>query len=194
MYYLVCGQTFLGISRIVLTYDVVVSPITLSFDFSGTPLPGWPTANHTHTDGGDKCIYPLDGVDYTFVLADCNGASTCTVFWDARGYLLMNSLYRYIGFPALEGYKLTRVVAVQAASENTKRKVGIANQIEAMTTHPESAKGHGYAEGGELQTWAEKDKEYIFDLTNTIAGKVYYLYAQSTATGVSTVTLTYNPE
>lgn len=193
-YYLVCGAGGIGISSITFTYEVEVkSPKTLTFDFTGAPLEGWPTASTAHVNGGIKCKYPLDGVDYSFTLADCDNASACNVWWHTSGYVVMNTKYRYFGMPAIEGYKLVKITATHGTSSKS-RMVGVAKEIEANSTHPDAAAGHGYVKGGELQDWNTQYNEYVYELDDTVAGKVYYLYAQSTGVGISKVVLKYDPE
>ena len=71
--------------------------LTLTFDLSSNPG-GWPTTNSTTlTD----YTYTLDDVDYTFALKNvkCNS-----------GYLMLTST-AVLGLPAIENYKLTKVIA-----------------------------------------------------------------------------------
>lgn len=168
--------------------------LVLDFDFSGAALPGWPTASHAHTDGGDKCIYPLNGVNYEFILADCDGASKCQVWWNSAGYLVMNNAYRYIGFPAIPGYKLVKIVGTHATKNSTTRNVGVVAQIEANTTHPDAEGGHGWVSGGEPIAWTTQGDNYTYDLYGTKANTVYYLYMRGSGVGASHFTLTYDPE
>lgn len=196
-YYFVCTASGIGIKSIELTYEIEVKrePKELTFDFSSkTALPGWPTTDkRTHVDGGITCTYPLGGVDYVFTLADCLGADSDRVYWHSSGYIILAAQYRYFGMPALEGYKLTKVVATHATTAK-ERMVGIAKQIEATAVHPDAAGGHGYVVGGEPQNFNEQYHDYTFNLEETEAGKVYYIYQKTSGSGISKLVLTYMPE
>lgn len=146
----------------------------LDFDFSGDPLDGWPTAAGEHVDGGKTYIYPIDGEYYTFVLADCDGANQSGAYWQ-KPYGIAFSIYRYIGLPAFEGYKLTEVVATCGRKRSSTAKVGIAKQIEANQVHPGDEAGHGFVTGGDPQEFLASDTEYTYTLKDTEANKVYYL-------------------
>lgn len=172
--------------------------LTLTFDFTGQPFEGWPTAaKYTHEEGGIECKYPLNGVDYIFVPADCGTASAGQAFWqppvdDKPGYFAFNAQYRYLGLPALEGYALIKVEChnVQLGSVTAAAKIGITSLINATAAHPaESA----YVSGGALQTWeTEWGKTYTYNLGGTTANTRYYIYAYAKG-AVDTITLTYNP-
>lgn len=196
-YYFVCAASGIGLKSIELTYEIEVKrePKELTFDFSSkTALPGWPTADkRTHVDGGITCTYPLGGQDYVFTLADCLGADSDRVYWHSSGYIILAAQYRYFGMPALEGYKLTKVIATHATTAK-ERMVGIAKQIEATATHPDAAGGHGYVVGGEPQNFNEQYHDYTFNLEETEANKVYYIYQKTSGSGISKLVLTYMPE
>lgn len=165
-----------------------------TFDFTCAPLPGWPITKHEHIDGGTPCIYPLDGVDYTFMLADCDGASACQTFWSESGYLALNAQYRYLGLPVIEGYKLFRVTCINAKLiEDTKGlspKIGVTKLITTSAAAPADT---DFVTGGEYQTWKHDGGEtYTYTLPETEANKIYYIYAQVKG-AIATLELTYVP-
>ena len=171
--------------------------VNLTFDFTIDPLDGWPTAGgYAHVDGGIECIYPLGGYNYTFILADCNGASQSTVYWvpakdDASPRLSLTNQYRYLGLPALEGYKLTQVVCHNLALASNTPKIGITKVITESARHPTESE---YVSGGELQTWdAAGGGTYTYDLTDTEVNTVYYIYTYVKA-ALGSIDLKYEKE
>ena len=164
--------------------------LKLTFDFTCTPFEGWPTAKHDHIDGGTPCVYPLDGKDYTFMLADCNGASACQAFWSPEGFFALNAQYRYLGLPAIEGYYLFRVTVTNAKLATNTPKIGVTKVITATAAHPVDA---DFVAGGEYQSWAaDGGGTYTYTLTDTVVNTIYYLYAH-TKGGIATLELTYAP-
>ena len=154
--------------------------VELTFDFTIDPLEGWPTASgYEHVDGGKKCIYPLNGYDYTFILADCNGASQSTLYWapakdgSSPKFSLTNQ-YRYLGLPALEGYKLTEVVCHNIAMYTNTPKIGITDFITESARHPAADE---FVAGGSPQEWNPAGGgTYTYKLTESELNTVYYIY------------------
>lgn len=170
--------------------------LNLSFSFTGDPYEGWPTAaKYTHVDGGVECVYPLNGVNYVFVPADCNTASAGQAFWqppvDGKpGYFAFNAQYRYLGLPKLEGYTLIRVICHNVKLSATVPKVGIVKSIATSASHPAE---DAYVAGGAIQSWdAEGGQEYTYKLSGTEANTRYYIYAYAKG-AVDRIDLIYNP-
>lgn len=142
---------------------------TQTLTFSLTSNPGeWPTTNsNTLTN----YIYTLNGVDYTFALKNvkCNS-----------GYLMMTST-AVLGLPAIDGYKLTTVVASNSSGCSTSTKVGISS----------SAEQESYIAGGEIQTWSTTNSSYTYNLTSTDANTMYYMYVTNKNAQVVSLALTY---
>lgn len=159
--------------------------MTLSFDFSSkTPLPGWPAKDGW--TGSGEAVYNLDGVDYQFLCTDCTDATSKRVFWNSNGYIVLNATGRYLGLPAIEGYRLA-TVAVKHATSAKSRKVGIAAEIVDSKSTP------AFVQGGDLLAKTFAVGEVVtFNLTGTEAGVMYYLYTAS-GIGFSNITLTYEP-
>lgn len=178
----------------------------LFFDFTVNqadvdPTEGWPTAKNsaaTNAAGGLQCSYNLYGVEYKFVLADCTGASGRQIFWShtaTYGHrIVYNAAERYLGTPAIDGYKLVHITATSSrldnttASETLQPKIGIVSNIVATGSTPT------YVTGGDLQTWAagNNHEAYDYTLSGTADNTVYYLYAKVKG-AVQTLTLTYVP-
>lgn len=173
----------------------------LVFDFTVTPKDGWPrtsteAAGRTNAAGGCPCVYPLYGTNYTFVLADCTGASGSKVYWSntvTYGHrIVFENAERYLGVPAINGYKLVHITAVSAqlndASSSTSPKVAVVTQVVANKAN------QTYVTGGELQTWApgNNHESYEYSLSGTEDNTMYYLFAKIKG-GIASLTLTYVP-
>lgn len=172
--------------------------LELTFDFTGTPQEGWPTAKRTsdHNPGvGTPCTYVLNEVPYVFMPADCGGASASQVFWvpptdEKAGYFAINAQYRYLGLPIVEGHKLVKVVCHNVALSSTAPKMGITSLINQTAAHPAD---DAYVAGGALQTWdAAGGGTYTYELSGTDAAARYYLYGYAKG-AIDILTLTYNP-
>ncbi len=158
----------------------------LTFDFSTCPA-GWPTTDkREHVLGGVKCNYNLDGTNYEFVLADATDATSDRVYWNKNGYLIWASFYRYLGLPAIEGYKLTKIECLHATSTKEGRKMGVATAIVEADESKVS-----YTPGGDPIEFSNNGETYTFNLSDTESNTVYYLYCSALGVGVSELTLTY---
>lgn len=159
---------------------------TLSFDFSSNPN-GWPESGApTGLEASDiqKVYYPLNGVYYEFLLANPLNASISFPYYKTSSGLYLSN-YRYLGLPALRGYKLTSVIFTNASeSQSTSRKLGVASTLGISSGEPE------YVAGGEALV-ASEAKSYDFDLFGTRTNTVYYLHSHGKPTVISNVTLTY---
>ncbi len=164
---------------------------TLTFDFTGAPQEGWPTqdkATRIHQDGGTSCVYNLDGEPFTFICADCNGASTLDVYWATTGKFHMASQWRYFGLPILEGLKLTKIrVECLYYTASIQPKIGVVKRILDLKVDP--AEGD-FVGGGEIQTWDTDKTWYTYDLTDTEDDTLYFMYCEAKG-GWTTLELTY---
>ena len=137
----------------------------LSFDVSTNPG-NWPIDNSTTLT---NYIYTLNNVDYTFALKNVKSYN---------GYLMLTST-AVLGLPAIEGYKLTKVIAKNSNGCSTKTIVGVSSS-------PTSA---SYI--GDPQTWSTTGSTYTYNLTSTEANTMYYLYVTNANAQVLNLTLTY---
>lgn len=162
---------------------------TLHFDFSGEPQEGWPTADKWKDSAGETtCIYTLDGVNYEFFLTDVKDATLARVAWTAaKGGLIWWAASRYVGLPALDGYRLIKVSGQMCLGTNAKREAGISKYVAETGTLPADA----YVTGGEPMKWSNNGEVYTFNLEGTEAGTVYYMVCTNTSVGVSYLDLTY---
>jgi len=163
---------------------------TLTFDFSTCPA-GWPTGSGTWTSSDVDPVtlpYVLDKTTYNFIASPCTGATQKGWAWGynskaAVEFFCFNT-QRFLGLPALEGYKLITVKYVQMMGTNTSRKAGITAAISALG-------GQEYISGGELKVVGTNGEEYSFNLTKTAANTVYYIAAVGASSGIATLKLTY---
>ena len=141
--------------------------LNLTFDLTSNPG-SWPTSASTTLTNFD---YTLAGVDYTFALNNvyCNS-----------GYLMLKSV-AVLGLPAIEGYKLTTVVAHNSNGCSTSTKVGISS----------SATQASYIAGGAAQTWSTQGSTYTYNLTSTEENTMYYLYVTNKNAQLFSLDLTY---
>ena len=173
----------------------------LSFDFTVTPKTGWPrnsteAAGRTNAAGGCPCVYPLYGTDYTFILADCTGASGSKVYWSntvTYGHrIVFENAERYLGVPAIEGYKLVHITAVSAQLNETSASTS--PKVAVVTTVVANKAAQSYVTGGDIQTWepGNNHESYDYSLSGTEGNTVYYLFAKIKG-GIASLTLTYIP-
>ncbi|MBP5637766.1 MAG: hypothetical protein J6X25_09705 [Bacteroidales bacterium] len=166
----------------------------LRFDFSGDALPGWPTSDKWQTGPGElDCTYPLNGTDYHFFLTDCGNGSQARVAWvKASGGLILFATWRYVGLPAIAGYKLVKVSGTMCLSSKT-RKAAIVKNVVADNTQGTITDLHEFVSGGESAEWSTKGTTYTFNLSGTEGNTMYYFLCTNTSVGVSDLTLTYVP-
>ena len=145
----------------------VSNEMTLTFPLNSNPG-GWPTTNSNTLE---EYTYALDGVDYTFALKNVK----C-----GNGYLMIYYVGA-VGLPAIEGYKLTKVVAKNSGGCSTSTKVGISS----------SASSESYIDGGDIQTWSTTSSSYTYNLTSTEENTMYYLYVTNKNAQVTELALTY---
>ena len=145
------------------------SDLELTFDLTSNPG-GWPTSASTTLAEYD---YTLSGVDYTFALKNvyCNS-----------GYLMLKSV-AVMGLPAIDGYKLKKVVAHNSNGCSTSTQVGISS----------SATQASYIAGGEVQTWSTQGSTYTYNLTSTGENTMYYMYVTTKNAQLFSLNLTYEP-
>lgn len=140
---------------------------TLVFDLSKNPG-GWPTTN---TDTLANYKYKLDGTNYTFGLKNvkCNS-----------GYLMLTSTAA-LGLPAIEQYKLTKIVAKNSSGCSTTTKVGVSSSDSAAS----------YISGGAAKTWSTTSSKYTYELTGTIEDTMYFMYVTNKNAQIIELELTY---
>ncbi|MBO7544977.1 MAG: hypothetical protein J6T02_05365 [Bacteroidales bacterium] len=162
---------------------------TLHFDFTGDPLEGWPTVDKWKNAPGDSlCVYPLDGVDYKFLVTDCGNASQARVAWvKDKGGLIFYAGWRYLGLPAIEGFKLVKVTGCHCLGTNVNRRAAIAKFVVADNT----TEVNEYVTGGDPIAWSTQNEAYTFNLEGTEANTVYYLTCTAVSIGTSYLDLVY---
>lgn len=157
-----------------------MADMVLTFDFSDpAKMASWPTdaTRKGYTAGVPvKCVYNLDGTDYTFILADPQNASLNLPYFNVNR--LSINTQRYFGLPVIDGYKLVKVSFV-AQVKGTG--CAISSDIASGTADPT------FVEGG------EKADVTSFELKSTEAGGQYYLKVWG-GYGITELTLTYTAE
>lgn len=186
--------------------------MTLTFDFQGDALEGWPTAAQAaNTLTNVDAIYPLDGTDYTFALRfpTSTDGDDAGIYWGKSGTygnrLLINGRFKYAGIPAILGYKLVNVNLWQKRQGNDDRNTTPAVAIASAVPDAVLDKSNqmSLASGGAQQTWKagvgknELNGPYTYTLTDTVAGDNYYIviyYASATpgkVAGIGKMEVTY---
>lgn len=155
-------------------YKVAADAKIVTFDFT-KPVEGWPTSKNTANEGPYSCV--VDGETYQFYHTK-NGNG----IYKSSSYLMVN-VDNALGLPAVEGYKLTNVVAKSSSGCSTTVQIGISTQSAEAS----------YVDGGEPQKWATQNSEYTYTLANTEANKMYYLYVTNKNGQIAQLVLTYIP-
>ena len=91
-----------------------------------------------------------------------------------------------LGLPAIEDYKLTKVIGTlnDGGSPSTKSVVSVCTNTTGTAVS-----------GGTGQTWSTKGGNYTYSLTGTSANTMYYMYVDNTANSQwIKVVLTYSEE
>ena len=135
----------------------------LTFDFSAA-VTGWPTAKANAAAG--SYTYKLDDVDYTFTHSKTgNGIYFST--YSGASYLMMNTK-EYLGLPALDGKKLTKIVATSSKSCSTAVEVSVTSNTSGTVVT-----------GGTAVKWASVSTDFTYEISGTEPNTVYYLYVSN---------------
>ncbi len=180
--------------------DTPAKELTLDFNFGIAPLEGWPTENAlvgvTNVEGGKDCVYPLDGVNYTFNLADCIGASKGSIFWapgDAPCFKI-GAEKRYLGLPAIEGKKLVKVEVYTIPNGSASKTPNFIIMSGPVPDVSVASADYPVVEGGEKQSPAKKGEEpkvLTYNLKGTEAGVVYRFTSCGGGVYMTRLVLTY---
>ena len=184
------------IDDLVVEVIPVMTDRVLTFDFTAAAAatqtdPNWPTGQRKASNGDDisdvECNYNLDGVDYSFLCADCPDKTASKTYWNKeKGYIVIGGIYRYLGLPVLEGYKLVKVVCLHGTSAAEEgRGLAVTSEITESTVTP------NYVSGGEPQVTKTTGDTLTYDLEQTSTGVRYYLNCTLKTIGLSKITLTY---
>lgn len=175
--------------------------LTLLFDFStdgnfvsaGNGYSAWPTVDKWNAKSGEDiiCGYNLNGIVYDFRLADCGGATNARIFWNANGYngakyLQISNAKRYVGVPAIKGYKLIHVSCLHGTKATTNgRGIAITSDIVDSDSTPT------YVSGGTPHITKTTGEIISFNLEGTEANTVYYINCSLAGIGLRNIKLTY---
>ena len=147
------------------------SPKTLSFSFTSNPGQ-WPTSSNAGT-----YTYTLGDIGYQFILG------SNVYIGSYNGYYLMLKYTTTLGLPGIQGYKLTKVVVGNSSGCSTATKVAVTTDTTGATT----------VSGGAAQTFSTTSSSYTYNLSNTGAGVIYYLYITNKNCQIISLDLTYDP-
>ena len=157
---------------ITLTQEADVVKKELSFDFtSDTNISGWPKSETAAAEATDQ-YYSLEGKSYTFAL----GAK---VFFNSS-YLMLKST-TYLGLPAIDGWKLSKIVISNTSGCSTATKVSVYKE----KTYTNLVTG-----GGE-QTFSTQGSTYTYALSGTEVNTSYYLKIANKNCQIKNIKLTY---
>lgn len=167
---------------------------TVSFDFSGEAMKGWPTADKWKTGIAEKpapgdttVIYKHpDGNDYAFVLTDVSNATAARVYWSADKGVVLGAVYRYLGFPVVKGFRLAGISCVMGTGDSSNRQAGVTDIVPDNTMRPNT-----FVAGGEPISWTKRGETYSYVLEGTDPEKIYYLVCTKGGVGVMNLTLEY---
>ena len=181
-YYFECTSSGIGVSKIVLTYEL--EPIELTFDLSTRPASLDPVKDNITTGYYD--FVANDGKSYTWEIF--RGGSGATTYKDGTVYFILGK-YSFMGTPEIPGAKLKTFTFTQAASTKSRKS--------AMTTvakpGPTSAADYDAsveASGADRLTGTQGES-YTYTIINPQEGKRYYFECTSSGIGVSKITLLY---
>jgi len=141
--------------------------LTLTFDFSSSDnLSGCPTSANNATSATTG-TYTLDNTSYSFALSSYIYFSTYSNVTTLMLGAKKGSTDVSIGLPAIEGYKLTKVVLTTGSSASTSVYAGISST--AATTFTEVT-------GGAYTQLKTQSADFTYALSDTKDNTVYYLY------------------
>lgn len=175
-----------------------VEKLTISFDFTGVAMEGWPTTDNWKkatpeepaVPGDTTVVYVHpDGKNYKFFLTDAGNAIAARVFWstDGRGVVL-GATWRYFGFPAIENHKLISLACEQGTNSSASgRMAGISSNVVASNVDETNI----FVKGGDPIYWTVKGDTYSYYLEDTEVNTMYYLTCTKGGIGVAKLTLVY---
>ena len=145
-----------------------LEPFNVHFDFYCNPM-GWPTESQSI----GTYVYTVDETEYSFYLGQCNAS--------AASYLVVYGAGCCLGLPAVEYYKLSKVVVDVTHNAKTRRAIIASDTSGSVVT------------GGEEQEWTADLSEITYKLKDTEAGVQYYVYATYSGLPIDGLTLYYKP-
>lgn len=153
--------------------------LTLELTFVTHPV-GWPVAKNNAAEGSYN--YTLNNTTYSFTHTKVGDGIYLAGTSKTSGYLLMAADNK-LGLPAIEGYKLTRVVGTlnDQGTPSTSSQVSITDGTNTIT-------------GGTSQTWSTKGDDYTYELTGTTTNTVYYMAIANKNCQMIALSLTYEAD
>lgn len=182
-YYLVGGA--IGVSKIVLEYEIEQPPLELTFDMATCPASMEASKGDIPT--GNYDLVATDGNSYSWSLYrakhEKNGLT------QHSGSYLVLGLWSYLGTPVIPDRKLVSFTLVQGASTKARH----ASMTTATYDEPLTETQYDAAEptiGKDLNVGV-KGGSFTFTIVNPQVEKMYYLVTTKSGVGVSQIVLKY---
>ena len=182
-YYFECTNSGIGVSKIVLTYEL--EPIELTFDLSTRPASLDPVKNDITTGYYD--FVANDGKSYTWEIF--RGGSGATTYKDNTVYFILGK-YSFMGTPEIPGRILKTFTFTQAASTKSNRKSAMTTVAKPGPTSAADYDASVEASGADRVTGTQGES-YTYTIINPQEGKRYYFECTNSGIGVSKITLLY---
>lgn len=182
-YYLVGGA--IGVSKIVLEYEVETPPLELIFDLSTCPASLSPVASSI--PNGFYDFVASDGNAYKWEMFA--GGSAISSYNLSNGYFTLSKYY-YMGTPAIPGRKLKTLTFTQAASTKANRRSAMTTKTMTGALPDAEIDAAEEAQGAQRST-GTKGEDYTYTIIAPQAGKSYYLVCTNSGIGISKIVLQY---
>ena len=167
-------------NQLMLSFDMTSSEVMKDWPTTKTPQPTAATPHQT--------VAYCDGAAYDFLLSNPSEATNNSLPY-FNGTKLFFPKYRFMGLPAIPGYKLVKVKVTDASSAvSDKRGFGITTKIAKQSSTGNN--GQEFVSGGEHQS-VTGNGPYTFELSGTQANTMYYLRVASQDALISEIELTY---
>ena len=161
------------------------------------PDNNWPSSganDQENLTNGTTYPYIVDGKEYRFFAQDISGNAKFA--WrtnnnnDYADCIGMQTSKVYLGLPALEGMKLTKVIIGQCRRGGTDKSPDMITTVGITNNIATGSEQKSYVSDGGLKDWpgwaGTKDKkvvEHVFTLSNTQANTIYYINSDNDEIG-----------
>jgi len=186
-YYLICAAVGIGVSKVVLTYEVPVKPVELTFDF--TTCPASMSSVKSSIPNGTYAVLADDGNYYDFTIFNGNGR---VPKYSANGYLVLDPA-DYLGTPVIPGMALASMTFTMGAGNYSGRRASVTSETHngALIADYYDASVEAYHISIPTEV---KNAAHTFTIIDPVSGKSYYLVCAALGIGVSKMVLKYNPQ
>ena len=193
-YNLLCTNSGIGLTKLVLTYEIEIKPIELTFNLT-SPTPSFDLSKLVADSGIDFTVPGVDAdgntADYGFTLYWASGGGA-KPSWSANKYLVLNK-GSYFGTPVIPGFKLKSLVFTQGAGTNANRRSTMASETHAGAINASYYDCAAEALGVDIVT-GNKDTDYTYTIVNPAGSHSYQLLCTNSGIGLTKLVLTYISE